>query len=227
MQGRFITEGGYRSNAKNDFRQTAATAACETKGAKSITMGRQIHFYMPPEDRTAFIRLVQEHDPVVVTLRDSDSSEVQPLTDLDDKKTLCFWNRKLLPRLERKWIPDPGYYRVDGLHTPTLEFSSSFRTTWEGKPGLSQGRLFGDFDPCLEKPPDFEKWYEHLTRWIRKNYRKSPTSSGGLRRGCPNLCRWANSRGAWHGCWDKTDCEAFHFRNSVDKLIDLPSIIVI
>jgi hypothetical protein len=136
---------------------------------------------MLPEDRSAFIRLVQEHDPVVATLRDSDSSEVQPLADLDvgDKKTLCLWNRKLLPRLERKWIPDPGYYRVDGLHTPTLEFSSSFKVTWEGKPALGQGRLFGDFDSYLGKPPDFEKWYEHLTRWIRKNYRKSPTSMGG------------------------------------------------
>jgi hypothetical protein len=144
-------------------------------------MGRQIHFYMLPEDRNVFIRLVQEHDLVVATLRDSDSSEVQPLADLDvgDKKTLCLWNRRLLPRLERKWIPDPGYYRVDGLQTPTLEFSSSFKAIWEGKPALGQGRLFGDFDLYLGKPPDFEKWYEHLTRWIRKNYRKSPTRTGG------------------------------------------------
>jgi hypothetical protein len=144
-------------------------------------MGRQIHFYMLPEDRSAFIHYVQGRDPVVATLRESDSSEIQPLVDLSvgDKKTLCLWNRKLLPRLERKWIPDPGYYRVDGLHTPTLELSSSFEATWEGKPALGQGRLFGDFDPYLGKPPDFEKWYDHLTRWIRKNYRKSPTSSGG------------------------------------------------
>jgi hypothetical protein len=144
-------------------------------------MGRQIHFYMLSEDRSAFIRHIQERDPVVITLRESNSSEIQPLVDLNvgDEKTLCLWNRKLLPRLERKWIPDPGYYRVDGLHTPTLELRSSFEATWEGKPALGQGRLFGDFDPYLEKPPDFEKWYDHLTRWIRKNYRKSPTSSGG------------------------------------------------
>jgi len=144
-------------------------------------MGRQIHFYMLSEDRSAFIRHVQEHDPVTVTLRDSDSSEVQPLGDLDvgNKKTLCLWNRNLIPHLERKWIADPGYYRVDGLQAPTLEFNSSFKVTWEGKPALGQGRLFGDFDPYLGKPPAFEKWYEHLTRWIRKNFRKSLTSIGG------------------------------------------------
>lgn len=144
-------------------------------------MGRQVHFYMLPEDRSAFLRLVQEREPVLVTLRDADSSEIQALADFDvgDKKMLCLWNRRLLPHLERKRVAEPGYYRVDGLHTPTLEFSSSFKATWEGKPALGQGRLFGDFDPYLEKPPDFEKWYEHLTRWIRKNYQKSPTSMGG------------------------------------------------
>jgi hypothetical protein len=144
-------------------------------------MGRQIHFYMLPEDRSAFIRLVQERDPVVVTLRDSDSSRVRPLANLSvgDKKTLCLWNRAFLPHLERKWIPDPAYFTVDGLHTPTLEFNFSFKVTWEGKPALGQGRLFGDFDSYLGKPPEFEKWYETLVRWIRKNYRRSPTTMGG------------------------------------------------
>lgn len=144
-------------------------------------MGRQIHFYMLPQDRVAFIHLVQESDPVVATLRDSDSSEVQPLVDFHvaDKKTVSLWNRELLPHLERKWIPDQEYFRIDTLHTPTLEFNSSFTATWEEKPALGQGRLFGDFDPYLKKSPDFEKWYEQLTRWIRKNYRKSPTSLGG------------------------------------------------
>lgn len=143
-------------------------------------MGRQIHFYMLAEDQNAFLRVVQERDPVVIIARDSDSAEVQ-LADPDTgpDKTLCLWNRKLLPHLKRKWISDPGYYTIDGLRTPTLEFTPSFAATWEGKPGLGQGRLFGDFDPNLEKPPDFGKWYEILVRWIRQNYQKSPASMGG------------------------------------------------
>jgi hypothetical protein len=144
-------------------------------------MGRQIHFYMLPEDQNTFLRVVQERDPIVVITRDSDSAEVKPAADLgvSPDKTLCLWNRKLLPHLERKWVPEPGYYRVDSLNTPTLEFTSSFTATWEGKPGLGQGRLFGNFEPYLGKPPDFEKWYETLVRWIRQNYQKSPASSGG------------------------------------------------
>jgi hypothetical protein len=85
----------------------------------------------------------------------------------------------LLPKLQREWVPEPGYYTVDGLRTPTLEFTPSFTATWEGKPGLGQGRLFGNFEPYLGKPADFEKWYETLVRWIRQNYQKSPASTGG------------------------------------------------
>jgi hypothetical protein len=144
-------------------------------------MGRQIHFYALPEDHRAFLRWVQEQDPVVATLRDSDSAHVQPLADLNDsgKQTVSLWNRRLLPNLERKWIADPGYFPIDTLHTSTLEFSPSFVTTWEGKPALCQGRVFGDFDTHLGKSPEFDRWYEKLVRWIRKNYRKSPTSFGG------------------------------------------------
>jgi hypothetical protein len=136
---------------------------------------------MLPEDRSAFFSFVQKHDPVSIILRDADSAEVKSVADFNfgDDKTLCLWNPTLLSRLEREWVPDPGYYRVDGLRTPTLEFSSSLMTIWEEKPALVQGRIFGDFDQYLEKPPEFEKWYEMLCRWIRKNYRKNPVGISG------------------------------------------------
>lgn len=144
-------------------------------------MGRQIHFHMLPEDRNAFLRVVQERDPVVVVARSSESAEVRPISDSDigSDKILCFWNRTLLTRLERKWIPDPGYYTLDSLKVPILELTPSFTANWQGKPGLGQGRLFGSFEPYLGKPQDFEKWYESLVRWIRRNYQKSPASTGG------------------------------------------------
>lgn len=141
-------------------------------------MGRQIHFHMLPEDRDAFLGFAQKHDPVAIILRDADSSEVKPVADIDagGGKSLCLWNRKLLPLLERKWIPDPGYYRVDEFGMPILEFTPSITTTWEGKPALVQGRVYGIFE---EKPAEFEKWYDSLVRWIRKNYQKNPTGTSG------------------------------------------------
>ena len=143
-------------------------------------MGRQIQFYMLPEDRSDFLRVIQERNSTVVVLRDSDSSDIEPIgEDFGAGKTLCVWNRKLLSNLERKWIPDPGYYRVDTLKAPILEFTPSFTATWQGKPALGQGRLFGNFEPYLGKPEEFGKWYESLVHWIRQHYRKNPASTGG------------------------------------------------
>jgi hypothetical protein len=60
-----------------------------------------------------------------------------------------------------------------------LEFTPSLLTTWEDKPALVQGRLYGIFGSYLKKPLGFEKWYESLVRWIRKHYHRSPASLGG------------------------------------------------
>jgi hypothetical protein len=94
-------------------------------------MGRQIHFYMQSEDRNSFFRFAESHDPVVVALRDADSAQIQPIVDLSvgDRDILSLWNRRILRRLEREWIPDPGYYRVDEMKMPTLEFDFSTRTS--------------------------------------------------------------------------------------------------
>jgi hypothetical protein len=144
-------------------------------------MGRQIHFYMLPEDRDAFLRFVQKDDLAAVVADGSDSPIVRPLErrDFNAHKDLYLWNRKFLPSFRRKWIPGPRYYGVSVLDLPLLQLSGSTLTTWEDKPAIVQGRLYGIFDPDLEKPPEFQKWYEQLARWIRKNYRKSPTSMGG------------------------------------------------
>ena len=144
-------------------------------------MGRQIQLHMLPEDRDEFLSFIQQRDPVVITLRDSDSADIEPADNfhLGSDKTLCLWNSRFLPSIKREWISDPGYYRVDILYTPVLEFTPSFTATWEGKPALGQGRLFGNFEPYLGKPKGFEKWYESLVRWIRTRYHRNPRRTSG------------------------------------------------
>jgi len=141
-----------------------------------------MQFHMLGGDVREFFDVVQNDSRVKITLRDSDAAEVLPLRDgtTVSESTLCFWNQTFLPSLERKWIPEPGYYRIDSLGLPVLEFMPSFKATWEGKPALGQGRLFGNFEPYLGKPKDFEKWYEDLASWIRKRYRKNPAGSSGF-----------------------------------------------
>jgi hypothetical protein len=144
-------------------------------------MGRQIHFYMLPGDREAFLRFVQKDDLVAVISEGSDSPIVRPLEqrDFHAHKNVYLWNRRFLPSFVRKWIPGPRNYGVSMLDLPLLQLSGSTVATWEDKPALVQGRLYGVFDPDLEKPPEFQKWYEQLVRWIRKNYQRTHTSIGG------------------------------------------------
>jgi hypothetical protein len=124
-------------------------------------MGRQIHFHMLPNDRDEFLRFVREADPVEFISKDGESSSVVPLPmDAIDK--------------------EQSVYGASVLYEPILEFRpSSALVTWEEKPALVQGRLYGIFDPYLGKPPEFQKWYERLIGWIRKTYKKNPTSMSG------------------------------------------------
>jgi len=136
---------------------------------------------MLPDDRDGFLRFVQKDDLVAVVADGSDSPIVRPLEqrDFHAHKNVYLWNRRFLPRFELKWIPGPRYYGVDVLDLPLLQLSGSTLTTWEEKPALVQGRLYGIFDPDLEKPPEFKKWYESMVRWIRKNYQKNPRGTDG------------------------------------------------
>jgi len=144
-------------------------------------MGRQIHFYMSPGDRHAFLSYVQKDDLVAVVSQRNDSPIVRPLEErhVGAEKNVYLWNRRLLPHLRREWLPGPQYYGISELELPVLEFIGSILTIWEDKPALVQGRLYGVFDSYLDKPPEFQKWYDRLVQWIRKNYRRNTTSMGG------------------------------------------------
>jgi hypothetical protein len=137
---------------------------------------------MLPQDCEQFLTFVRTRDPVLVVERDSDSPQVVPVShpcDSGKLKLFSLWNKALLPELSRKYIADarPGpYYGVNDFDLPVLEFSTSFRVVWDGKPALGKGRIYGTFEG---KPPEFERWYEAIVRWIRKNFRRSPTKMGG------------------------------------------------
>jgi len=95
-------------------------------------MGRQVQLSMLPGDRDALLREIRSHAPVDVVLHDGDAVDVQPLTSIPDTSdpTMILWNKQLMPTLQRKWIDSatPGYYRVDQLAFPVLEFSMSMLT---------------------------------------------------------------------------------------------------
>jgi hypothetical protein len=106
---------------------------------------------------------------------------------------MILWNKQLTATLQRKWIDSatPGYYRVDQLAFPVLEFSMSMLTDWQGKPALTQGRIYGQF---AGKPVEFERWFEQIVRYIRKHWRGNPVSLLGGYVG-PAASDWFTSGG--------------------------------
>ncbi len=137
-------------------------------------MGRQTLVHMLREDTEAFLDFVLERDPVVVTLLDAQSPEVEPVSDpAAEMESMTLWNTALLPHLQRKLVTRPGghdYYRVP-YSRPTLEFSPSRATKWNGKPALLQGRVYGfAFDT---NTVEYERWYNAVASWIRTKFVRS------------------------------------------------------
>ncbi len=157
-------------------------------------MGKQTQLHMLPEDMEMFLEFVRKRDPVVITIKSSDSPEVTPVSDPSiESEVMTLWNKTLLGSLERKLIHRPGgsdYYRIDDS-LPTLELSPSRLIEWRGKPALLQGRVYGFFD----KPASgYEAWYKVIAQWIRQNFAKSPLKLLGGFVG-PAALRWFQGGG--------------------------------
>ena len=139
-------------------------------------MGRQIEFYLLPEDLQGLILFLKQHDPIVVTLRSSGSAEVKELVEPSEPDhVMTIWNRNLLSSLKRELVSYPGrtYYRVDDS-LPTLQLSPSRLLTWQGKQALTSGRIYG-FQ--IDQGSDYERWFNSVSSWIKKHFKKSPVSA--------------------------------------------------
>ena len=155
-------------------------------------MGRQVLFHMLPEDFSQFLKFVQERDPVIISVFDSDSPAITTNVP-NNKETLCLWNQALLPNLTRKFIPESKrgpYYRIDNA-LPVLELSPSLQTVWNGYPGLLQGRIY---ESCTTGVAGFMKWFLAITGWIRRHCEKNPVK---LLKGyvAPHALKWYQQGG--------------------------------
>jgi len=155
-------------------------------------MGRQIQLSMLPSDRDSLLDEIRSKAPVEVAKRDGDSADVRSVP-AETQGILILWNKQFTPTLERKLVTSatPPYYRVDESVLPVLEFSPSWLTEWEGRPALTQGRIYGQF---AGKPVEFEKWFERIIRYIRKHWQKNPVPHFGGYVG-PAASEWFDSGG--------------------------------
>ena len=78
----------------------------------------------------------------------------------------CLWNHAILPALTRK--ATGKYFNID-FSAPVIQFTyeSPVLESWNGQPALTQGRIWASFET---ENIAFDKWYNAVVRWIRKNF---------------------------------------------------------
>jgi len=139
-------------------------------------VGRQTQLHLFAQDCKQLLHFIQERDPVVVTDWTSQSMEIAEVQHPCEKGGwYCLWNQALLPSLQRKFIPESkrgAYYRVDSAF-PVIEFSypPPVQEVWNTRVAHTQGRVWAGFET---ENKDFERWYNAVVRWIRKNFIKNP-----------------------------------------------------
>jgi hypothetical protein len=141
-------------------------------------MGRQTQFHMMEEDCKQFLEYLHGRDPVIVIARDSKTLAIEEIQQPWKQGGLySLWNQALLPSLTRKKSDHSTFNYVDGS-LPVIEFTypPPAAQLWNGRPALTQGRVWASFQ---RENKDFERWYNGVVRWIRKNFIKNPVPLGG------------------------------------------------
>ncbi len=142
-------------------------------------MGRQTQLHIFPRDVNDLLIAMHAKEPLQLALERGNTATPEPLAFAPDSAMghdLVLWSERLAPGLQRDYIANanPPYYLVDEQTEAVFELSLSKLTTWEGRPALVQGRIYGVFEG---KPAEFTKLYERIVRYIRRHWRKNPADS--------------------------------------------------
>jgi hypothetical protein len=141
-------------------------------------MGRQTQLHVLPKDVNALLVAMHDKEPLEVALRSGNTATPERLAFIPENirgQTLVLWSERFAPNLQRDFVANAllPYYRVEEQTESVLELSLSAFTTWEGRPALTQGRIYGVFE---NKQPEFEKCYGRIVRYIRRHWRKNPAA---------------------------------------------------
>ena len=145
-------------------------------------MGKQIRFYMTNEDEDEFLDFVRSTGDVVILPQTTDKAEGEEFTSFRDLSGRILgddshlWNRSISPKpIIEYYDAHGGCYCLDFMQSEVVNVISSKQIGNE----LSMGRLHVE-DVLLypdglvvEKGEEFLKWFDELSRWLRKSYPKS------------------------------------------------------
>jgi len=141
-------------------------------------MGRQTQLHVLAKDVNELLVAMHDKEPLEVALRSGTTASPEPLVFVPENingQILVLWSERFAPNLQGRYIAkaQPPYYLVDEQEESVFELSLSCITTWQGRPALTQGRIYAVFQ---DKQPDFERSYDQTIRYIRRHWRKNPAS---------------------------------------------------
>lgn len=151
-------------------------------------MGRQVNFYIMPEDLADLeFDLKAREDVVILTVSmpGPDPRAVDTLAPLPhDYGTRYLIRPGDLGRVRSTFVPAGGHYMVDASRSPVVEFS---RGRFDAQRRLTCGRIYvytwiqDEQDNCVKPDPDYLDWGDSLMKVIRKNQRYSMLKGPGDR----------------------------------------------
>ena len=114
-------------------------------------MSRQTQLHVFPKDVNDLLVAMHKNEPLEVALRSGDAALPKRQAFIPENisgQILVLWSERFAPNLHRSYVANAQapYYRVDEQTESVFELSLSGLTTWEGRPALTQGRIYGVFD---------------------------------------------------------------------------------
>lgn len=179
-------------------------------------MGKQIRFYILPEDEQHFLDFVFQK-PTVRLLRISSNSpdfviDRGFLDLLPNAPQIYIWDstfglaeKHIRKVFRNKYDENQGiyiatdepYYVIDRFDAPIVEYSRSF---FREDKKLMQGRIWAEMyrvenSKMIHKEQGFISWYEELAQWIRRNCKRDKELEAYVSK---RAVEWHNSGGEFH-----------------------------
>ena len=151
-------------------------------------MGRQINFYMAPNDEKTFLDYVLSTGNVAIIGQPSPTNQPRILKDFNPTVrdetlwlTVYLWNQDTTPQVFLRAVETQGYYVVNFFKSEVVEWGRCYLDM--EKKILRRGRIWMEAydlegDQFIKKSEAFIRWFERLQRWVRKNCEKSEGASG-------------------------------------------------
>ena len=146
-------------------------------------MGHQANFYATPPDIAELESVIRELEPIVVLHDRSQTMNPRTLASLrfsENAEPLLFYylvRKADLPEVVTRHVPAQGYWTVDVLRSPVVEFNSCYfdhRILRRGRVYYVDG-FYGEDGTWIEKPESFQSWAKAVLRATRKSLKKYAT----------------------------------------------------